>query len=127
MRGVLWHVPRQHGAAGRRGGAGGGGPPPPTPPAEPSGLAAEGQALYARSACVGCHAIRGVSAGVIGPDLTHFASRDLFGAGMWPVTEERVVAWLKDPPRLKPGAKMPNLNLTDAEARALTAYLLSLE
>ena len=100
---------------------------PRTPPAEPSGLAAEGQARYARSACVGCHAIRGVSAGVIGPDLTHFASRDLFGAGMWPVTEERVVAWLKDPPRLKPGAKMPNLNLTDAEARALTAYLLSLE
>lgn len=96
------------------------------PPAEPSGAAAEGKALYARSACVGCHTIRGVSAGVLGPDLTHFGSRALFGAGLWPTTAEHLVPWLKDPPALKPGAKMPNLNLTDADARALAAYLLSL-
>ena len=30
-------------------------------------------------------------------------------------------------PALKPGTKMPNLNLSDAEARALAAYLLSLK
>jgi cytochrome c oxidase subunit 2 len=97
------------------------------PPAEPEGLAAEGKALYVRSACVGCHAIRGVSAGALGPDLTHFGSRALFGAGLWPTTPEHVVAWLKDPPALKPGAKMPSLNLSDAEARALAAYLTGLK
>jgi cytochrome c oxidase subunit 2 len=97
------------------------------PPAEPTGVAAEGKAIYARSACVGCHAIRGVSAGVLGPDLTHFGSRALFGAGLWPTTTEHLVPWLKDPPALKPGAKMPNLNLSDAEATALAAYLLSLK
>ncbi|HXH81300.1 MAG TPA: cytochrome c oxidase subunit II, partial [Candidatus Tectomicrobia bacterium] len=95
-------------------------------PAEPTGPAAEGKALYARSACVGCHTIRGVSAGSLAPDLTHFASRTRFGAGLWPVTEEHLVAWLKDPPRLKPGSKMPDLDLTDAEAKALAAYLLTL-
>ena len=97
------------------------------PPPEPEGPAAEGKALYARSACVGCHTIRGVSAGVLGPDLTHFGSRTLFGAGLWPNEPQHLVSWLKDPPALKPGAKMPNLNLTDAEAQALAAYLMSLK
>jgi len=96
-------------------------------PPEPEGAAAEGKALYTRSACVGCHAIRGVSAGALGPDLTHFGSRARFGAGLWPNTGEHVVAWLKDPPALKPGSKMPSLNLSDAEAKALAAYLASLK
>jgi cytochrome c oxidase subunit II len=97
-----------------------------TPP-EPEGAAADGKLIYTRSACVGCHTIRGVSAGRLGPDLTHFGSRALFGAGLWPTNVETVVAWLKDPPRLKPGSKMPNLNLTDAEAKALAVYLTSLK
>jgi cytochrome c oxidase subunit 2 len=97
------------------------------PPAAPEGAAAEGKAIYARTACVGCHTIRGVSAGVLGPDLTHFGSRALFGAGLWPNDPEHLVPWLKNPPALKPGAKMPNLNLTDAEATAVAAYLMSLK
>jgi cytochrome c oxidase subunit II len=96
-------------------------------PPEPDGAAAEGKGVYTRSACVGCHTIRGVSEGRLGPDLTHFGSRALFGAGMWPTTADHVVAWLKDPPALKPGTKMPNLRLSDAEARALAAYLTSLK
>jgi cytochrome c oxidase subunit 2 len=96
-------------------------------PPEPTGPAAEGKAIYARSACVGCHTIRGVSVGTLGPDLTHFGGRALFGAGLWPTTVEHVVAWLKDPPALKPGSRMPNLNLSDAEARALAVYLTSLK
>lgn len=96
-------------------------------PAEPTGDAAEGKAVFTRTACVGCHTIRGVSTGALGPDLTHFGSRALFGAGLWPTTVEHVVAWVKDPPALKPGSKMPNLHLTDAEARALAIYLTSLK
>jgi cytochrome c oxidase subunit 2 len=97
------------------------------PPPEPAGPAAEGKAIYTRSACVGCHTIRGVSGGALGPDLTHFGGRALFGAGLWPTSVEHVAAWLKDPPALKPGSKMPNLNLSDAEARALAVYLTSLK
>jgi cytochrome c oxidase subunit 2 len=97
------------------------------PPAEPTGDAADGKAVYARSACVGCHTIRGVSAGTLGPDLTHFGGRALFGAGLWPTTPANVAAWLKDPPALKPGTKMPNLHLSDAETRALAAYLIGLK
>jgi cytochrome c oxidase subunit 2 len=97
------------------------------PPAEPRGDAAAGKALYARSACVGCHTIRGVSAGTLGPDLTHFASRTTLGAGLLPNTPDNLVAWLRDPPRLKPGVKMPNLGLSEADARALAAYLSTLQ
>ena len=97
------------------------------PAAEPSEATAAGRDLYARLACVGCHTIRGVSAGVLGPDLTHFGSRRTVGAGMWPNTVDNVAAWLKDPPALKPGAKMPNLGLTHEQATAIAAYLLELK
>jgi cytochrome c oxidase subunit 2 len=97
------------------------------PPAEPSGSAAEGKAIYARSACVGCHTIRGVSAGTLGPDLTHFGSRQTLAAGLRPNTPENLAAWVRDPQALKPAVKMPALGLSEAEARAVAAYLLSLK
>jgi cytochrome c oxidase subunit 2 len=96
------------------------------PAAEAVGPAAEGQQVYARSACVGCHTVRGLSAGVVGPDLTHFGSRRTVGAGLLPATPENVAAWVRDPAALKPGVKMPALGLSEAEARAVAAYLLSL-
>ncbi len=97
------------------------------PAVEAVGPAAEGQQVYARSACVGCHTVRGLSAGVVGPDLTHFGSRRTVGAGLLPATPENVAAWVRDPAALKPGVKMPALGLSEAEARAVAAYLLSLK
>jgi cytochrome c oxidase subunit II len=97
----------------------------PTP--EPSGDAVAGKDVFAKSACVGCHTIRGVSAGVLGPDLTHFGSRKLFGAGLWETNADNVARWVKDPPALKPGSKMPNLHLSDADSKAVAAYLVGLK
>jgi len=97
------------------------------PPGEPGELAAAGKTVFASSACVGCHTIQGVSAGVLGPDLTHFGSRTMLAAGMWPNTPDNVAEWVKDPQRLKPGVKMPALGLTDEQAKALAAYLTSLK
>ena len=97
------------------------------PPGEPPANAADGRAIYARSACVGCHTIRGVSTGAIAPDLTHFGSRATLAAGLLPNTPENLIAWLLDPPRVKPGAKMPVLGLTETEAKAVATYLLSLK
>jgi cytochrome c oxidase subunit 2 len=96
-------------------------------PAEPDGAAAAGKTVFAGSACVGCHTIKGVSAGILGPDLTHFGSRAMLAAGMWPNTPENVAEWVKDPQRLKPGVKMPALGLTDEQAKAIAAYLTSLK
>jgi cytochrome c oxidase subunit II len=94
------------------------------PAAEPGG---EGASLFAKTACVGCHTIRGVSAGVVGPDLTHFGSRRTMAAGMFPNTVDNVAAFIKNPVAMKPGAKMPALGLTDEQARAVATYLLSLK
>ena len=96
-------------------------------PAEASGPAAAGKALFAGSACVGCHTVKGVSAGILGPDLTPFGSRTMLAAGMWPNTPENVAEWVKDPHRLKPGVKMPALGLTDEQAKAVAVYLMSLK
>ena len=96
-------------------------------PVEPTGATAAGKAVFAGNACVGCHTIKGVSAGVLAPDLTHFGSRTMLAAGMWPNTPENVAEWVKDPQRLKPGVKMPALGLTDEQAKAVAAYLMSLK
>lgn len=63
------------------------------PPVEPSGLAAEGKEIFTRSACVGCHTIRGVSGGILGPDLTHFGSCRTFAGATLPTTTDHVAAW----------------------------------
>lgn len=97
------------------------------PAIEPTGDAAAGKDIFTRSACVGCHTIRGVSAGMLGPDLTHFGSRTALAAGVLASTVDNVTAWLRDPPAIKPGTKMPNLGLAEADARALATYLLSLK
>jgi cytochrome c oxidase subunit 2 len=98
---------------------------PAVPP--DAGPAADGGAVFAASACVGCHTVRGVSSGVIGPDLTHFGQRKTLGAGVLPNTAENLTAWILDPARHKPGVKMPALGLTETQARSVAAYLLSLK
>ena len=97
------------------------------PAVEVAGDAARGKQIYATSACVGCHTITGVSTGVLGPPLTHFGSRRTVAAGMWPNTPDNVAAWIKDPQGLKPGVKMPNLGLTDEQAKDVAAYLSALK
>ena len=41
--------------------------------------------------------------------------------------EANLRAWLKNPDAIKPGAKMPNLHLSDEQITALVAYLQSLK
>ena len=95
---------------------------------------AEGRELFLNGTfaggqqCVSCHAVKGTpAAGVVGPNLTHLASRTRFAGSMFELNDENLRAWLKDPPERKPGSKMPNLGLTDDQVNDLTAYLLSLK
>ncbi len=99
---------------------------PPAEPAEGS-PAAQGHQTFTTHACVGCHTIQGLSGGQLGPDLTHFASRKTIAGGMLRNTPGNVARWLKNPPDVKPGSLMPNLNLSDAQVAALVAYLGSLK
>jgi cytochrome c oxidase subunit 2 len=92
------------------------------------GSAARGAQLFQRSACIACHTVRGTNAqGKLGPDLTHLASRTRIAAELLPNTPEALARWLADPPAVKPGAKMPKLNLPDDQIADLVAYLRTLE
>src|SRR5439155_32186 len=44
-----------------------------------------------------------------------------------PNTPDNVAAWVRDPQRLKPGVKMPDLGLTEEQAKAVAAYLTGLK
>src|SRR5712691_10760394 len=99
-----------------------------TPPVEPTDpLAQQGKTIFTQSTCVGCHTISGVSAGHIGPDLTHFGSRTTFAGSLMTSTPDNVTKWIENPEHMKPGALMPNLGMTGEQSKALAAYLLSLK
>jgi cytochrome c oxidase subunit 2 len=63
----------------------------------------------------------------IGPNLGGFSERGMFAGAIFENNEENLAAWLRNPPGVKPGAKMPNLNLTSEQINALIEYLQSLE
>jgi cytochrome c oxidase subunit 2 len=95
-------------------------------PAEVS--AGRGARLFDEEACSGCHQIRGADArGQVGPDLTHFGSRTMIGAGVLPNDPEHLRDWIRDPQHSKPGNRMPGLQLSDADLRELVAYLEGLK
>ncbi|HEV3484169.1 MAG TPA: c-type cytochrome, partial [Vicinamibacterales bacterium] len=101
-------------------------------------LAAEGARLFVEGsgdgtfpnggACGSCHTIEGTTAqGIVGPNLTHFASRETFAGAMFELNEANLAAWIDDPPAVKPGSLMPDYNLSPEEIDAVVAYLMGLE
>jgi cytochrome c oxidase subunit 2 len=89
---------------------------------------ARGRDVYRSLACVSCHTIRGaVPGGDIGPDLTHLMSRSTLAGGVVSNTEQQLREWLADPAQIKPGARMPGMDLDATELDAITAYLRTLD
>ncbi len=79
---------------------------------------AQGKLLYYGTyGCQGCHQIN-LKGGFVGPALDKVGSRLKPG---W------IYHWLKNPQSFKPGTIEPNNNLNETEARAMTAFLMSLQ
>ena len=77
------------------------------------------QLFYSKYACQSCHIIdTKTDKGYIGPTLTQVGSR---------LSATWIYKWLKNPQALRPGTVEPNRNMSDEEARALTAYLMTLK
>jgi cytochrome c oxidase subunit 2 len=89
--------------------------------------AAAGMTLFTQKGCTGCHTIQGVSKGLVGPNLTHLQSRSTFAGSMFELNQANLQKWLRNPPGVKPGSKMPNLNLSSDEIQKLIAYLQTLK
>lgn len=83
--------------------------------------------------CMSCHTIAGLESAsgqppaIPAPDLTHIGSRETIAAGKLPNTVEGLSTWLRDPPAVKAGSKMPDYNLTEPQIEALVEYLRSLK
>jgi cytochrome c oxidase subunit II len=106
-------------------------------PLDDVALQQEGERIFLGAACVACHAVANTTAvGVLGPSLTMYGQRPWVGAGAAENNLQTTIQWIRDPQSMKPGtlmpgtlrgaAGMPPTNLTDAEVRAVAAYLLSL-
>ncbi len=93
-----------------------------------SDQAANGQLVFTREACAGCHTVRGTQASAtIGPDLSDFGSRQWIGSLTVANTPSNLARWITDPESIKPGTLMPPTALSAAEIAAVTAYLEGLK
>ena len=61
--------------------------------------------------------------GAVGPDLTHFASRQLLAAGAAPNNPGYLAGWIVDPQKIKPGCAMPQNSIGSTDLRDLLEYL----
>ena len=87
-----------------------------------------GKAAMGQYACSTCHEIPGVAGAnaPVGPPLTEMASRQ-FIAGVLPNTPQNMIRWLRAPQKIDPLTAMPNLGVTERDARDMTAYLYTLK
>jgi cytochrome c oxidase subunit 2 len=87
-----------------------------------------GQQVFLSHQCASCHTIRGTSAkGRIGPDLTHLQTRNTLAALTIPNRKGYLGGWVLDPQHIKPGNKMPGLNLSGPDFQRLLTFLEGLK
>ena len=87
-----------------------------------------GQEVFMKTSCAMCHTIGGTYAhSIVGPDLTHIASRPTLAAGSLPNTPGHMALWITNPQAVKPGNRMPPNLLPPDDLQALIAYLGSLK
>jgi cytochrome c oxidase subunit 2 len=88
-------------------------------------LVAQGQKLFLMKGCVGCHSLVALNApkGLLGPNLANVGARTYIAAGTLPNNDENLAHWIRFPQEVKHGVLMPNLGVTEDEAKALVAFL----
>jgi cytochrome c1 len=87
-----------------------------------------GKSQIRAKGCAACHSVPGVpgATALVGPPLDHMASR-VYLAGTLPNSPDNMREWIMHPQKIKPKNAMPDVGLTDADARDITAYLYTLE
>jgi cytochrome c2 len=86
-----------------------------------------GVELIGRYGCAACHTIPGIRGAnaTVGPPLTRIASRT-FLAGQIHNTPGNMVRWIQHPREVERGTAMPEMGVTDSDARDIAAYLYTL-
>lgn len=86
-----------------------------------------GAELIGRYRCGSCHIIPGIpdARGNVGPPLIYFGERTFVG-GEVPNTPPNLIQWIQSPKSIEPGTAMPDLGVTEQQARDIAAYLYTL-
>jgi len=90
--------------------------------------AKRGVEAISQYACVTCHEIPGIvgANAPVGPPLKGIASRVMLG-GVLPNSPANMVLWLRAPQQVAPLTAMPDLGVTERDARDIAAYLATLK
>ena len=86
-----------------------------------------GRVLIREYGCGACHTVPGVrsATGLVGPPLANIGDRtDL--AGQLPNTPDTMKRWIRTPQLIEGGTAMPNMNVSEDDARDIAAYLYTL-
>ncbi len=83
-----------------------------------------GKAAIERYRCGACHEIPGIgdARGEVGPPLKGLYQRATL-AGRLSNDPASLIRWIREPQEIEPGSAMPDLRVTDADARDIAAYL----
>jgi cytochrome c2 len=83
-----------------------------------------GETMFIQYGCGSCHHIGYVrkATGMVGPPLDNIALRSMI-AGKLSNTPENLQRWIRDPQAVTPGTDMPNLNVSERDARDISAFL----
>jgi cytochrome c1 len=87
-----------------------------------------GQAAIYGYGCASCHTIPGIRGAnaLVGPPLTQMGGR-MYIAGVVQNTPGNLIRWLQDPPAVDAKTAMPNLHVTESDARDIATYLYTLQ
>ena len=97
-----------------------------------SAITDRGLEVFLKNSCVSCHTVRfadgSETKGGVGPNLTHFGSRETIGAGVLANTPENLADWIHNADSVKPHVLMPAYaSMTKEDLDALVAYLEGLD
>ncbi len=88
----------------------------------------KGRTAIREYGCGSCHVIPGISGadGHTGPPLARIAKR-VYLAGVLPNTPDDMVRWIRVPEVVDPRTAMPDMGVSESDARDITAYLYTLK
>ncbi len=102
-------------------------PTPPTTQGDRLGDVAAGRKALQQYLCATCHVIPGIVGANrhVGPPLAGIASRQYI-AGVLPNTPANMLRWLRNPTEVDPLSAMPDLGVSEQDARDIAAFLYTL-
>jgi cytochrome c len=86
-----------------------------------------GQRLVFAYGCGSCHVIPGISdaSGTVGPPLTRIGVQS-YVAGLLPNTPDNLARWIMHPQQIHPQTAMPDMGISEQQARHIAEYLYTL-